>query len=95
MTNQRRGLDDDTIHLYRTYALVGTSDPTFQDMASVRCVEKLEQLPKVLARMGYGATAAEEYEDGAIGEEDRSAPIYIKVVRPSGTCYRVVDLPGA
>lgn len=74
---------------------MGTSDPTFADRAHVRCVEKLEQLPKLLGRMCYGASAGAEGEDGYIGEEDRTSPIYVKVVRPTGTGYTVVDLPGA
>lgn len=75
-------------------------------MTDVRCVEKLEQLPKLIARMmcydGAATAAATVDDDGegqggeyTIGEEDRSAPIYVKVVRPSGPCYSVVDLPGA
>lgn len=77
---------------------MGTSDPTFADRSHVRCVEKLEQLPKLLGRMCHGAPGAaggEGEDGGSIGEEDRSAPIYVKVVRPTGTCYTVVDLPGA
>lgn len=80
----------------------------------MRCVEKLEQLPKLITRMmcydgaataAAAASSAAGYMDDcdgegqageyAIGEEDRAAPIYVKVVRPSGTCYSVVDLPGA
>lgn len=83
--------------LPRTYALVGTSDPLFKETANVRCVEKLDQLPKVLTRMCYGGGGAGEEDDYAIGgeEEDRAAPIYVKVVRPHGTGHTVVDLPGA
>jgi hypothetical protein len=72
-------------------------DPLFKESDNVRCLEKLEQLPKLLGRMmhgGGGGTGGDD-EVYAIEEEDPAAPIYVKVVRPTGTGYTVIDLPGA
>jgi GTP-binding protein EngB required for normal cell division len=70
------------------YALVNADHPPMlKEEAGTRLVSKLDDLGKVII-----TTAGEE--EGAIGEEDRSHPIYIKLVRPAGTAYTVVDLPG-
>lgn len=67
------------------YALVSTTDPTCgKDEPGTKHVAKLEDLPKVIARLG----------DQVIDEEDWAKPIFVKVVRPSGAAYTVVDLPG-
>jgi len=71
-----------------TYALVSTVDPACSpDEASTKRVAKLEDLPRVLAKLN-GDT------EKRIGEEEGGQAIYVKVVRPSGTAYTVVDLPG-
>jgi predicted GTPase len=71
-----------------TYALVSTVDPACSpDEASTKRVTKLEDLPRVLAKLN-GDT------ENRIGEEEGGQAIYVKVVRPSGTAYTVVDLPG-
>ena len=70
------------------YALVSTVDPACSpDKNSTTRASKLEDLSRVLAKLN-GET------ESRIGEEERGQAIYVKVVRPSGTAYTVVDLPG-
>lgn len=76
-----------------TYALVSTMDPACSpDEVSTKRVTKLEDLPRVLAKLNGDA------EKRIIGEEEeegtQTRAIYVKVVRPTGTAYTVVDLPG-
>jgi len=70
----------DTHHQPREYALVSGSDPLLKD--DTRRIEGLDlNLPRWL-----GVLAGEG------GLEDF---IYVRVVRPSGPTYSVIDFPGA
>ena len=104
----------------REYALVSLVDPNCKDEWAQR-VDKLEELPKLLAALfREPAYIEEEEERGEAGEErweydaegiarpvaavPRRAPaasnggelewVYVRVLRPAGPTYTVLELPG-
>lgn len=64
---------------HREYALISGSDPSFKD--DTRRIESLDpELPRMLAALA--------------GEGDLTDFIHVRVVRPSGPTYSVIDFPG-
>lgn len=70
-----------------TYTLVSTVDPECSpEDGNTKHVKKLEELSRFLAHLNENPEHSEV--------EARKQPIYVKVVRPSGAAYSVMDLPG-
>lgn len=94
----------------REFALVSLVDPNCKD-AGARRVEKLEELPKLIAALLQQPAhiPEEEYEYDADGNAYAKGPsqhsqgknpamggldaVYVRVLRPSGPTYTVVELP--
>ncbi len=111
-------------HPTRDCAMVSLTDPLCKDEKQTKRVDRLEDLPAVLARMQQQKTKAQMAGLAALDEEgnelDTSADvgedleeaslsgsvqqqmragaaldtIYVRVLRPSGPTYNVIELPG-
>lgn len=98
-------LNLDQIIFHREFALVSGTDKTFRE--DTKRTENVDELPKLIGQLSNNATTLPTSSRGVINpeegeeaaEENSSAvevddSIFVRVTRPSGPTYTVIDLPG-